>query len=251
MIGPLRLDRISFRDASGAPVAVGRITVERVLKSEPGQPRQVYLVRLDQSQALLKVQRSGLLNDRGYLPREARMLNLAAQRGLSVPKVLGGGVERLFAMVRARALLLEWIDSVRPLHAAAPNPSGRQVLVETYRQVRRAGLADKDFGAHNLLVDDDLAAMWVDLERAYEAEPGDADATMRTCGSALASWWIATQGDQGELQACFDDLRRHEPQPRGGWRSILDATNAYMQKKVAALIERGWIDRPPQPLTLS
>ncbi len=238
----LKLDDFKFKDAAGKPA---RLVLGECLKAEPGEPRRAYRVTCNDEPALLKVQQ---VTDRKrrYLEREAQALAATRRADLPVPCVLATGKRG-----RAEsALVLQWFDGRRPLRDAAPDERGRAVLTDMLGRVRLAGFADKDFGAHNLLVDDALDVVWVDLERAYEASPDDADATMRTCGAALASWWIATKGNPSELAACFADLQHRAPEPQDGWQVILEPINQYMHKKVAALIERGWIDTPAQSLTL-
>ena len=265
---PDPLAGLRFVNRSGERIGPDSLHVVECVKGAD-RPRSAWRVSDGQNVYLMKLRRLASTTrrfratfGRSYLRNEATMTPLADDAGLPVPRIAGSGRRTRWGLITHEALLVEWLDnhtSVGELVADAYDRDDGSTLdrlrcatAMLLAQVRQAGLADKDFGVHNLMTPSSAPdpgarkIVWVDLERVYLASPTDAPATCGTVGGALVRWWLATRGDQSQLEAMFGTIRVELPVPDGGWPDLMGAVNDDLQRRAANAIRRGQVDRKPQ-----
>jgi hypothetical protein len=261
------LKEYAFVDAQGAVIPHEQIVVESCIKAEPGQPRQSYRVDWLGRPALMKVRqlpdfrgKLRALLGQAYLRREHRFLDAAAQRRLPVARCLGHGWRRRYGLVVEQVLFVEWLDGFEVLSDAVRASIERGdragvrgpllgALTGLAAAIRGAGLADKDFGAHNILVRQGAERApadyrWIDLERCVLATD-DPLLSAEMIGSALASWWVATNGSIDELLFAWGKLRSQTDHSHLPAHRLSTRTEREMRAKVAKLVSRRWIDCCP------
>jgi len=188
------------------------MTVAQQLKGSGDHPRWSCRARCNGQEVLLKVRSLTTLRPRwratlgrAYFKREAVMLQRVADAGVSVPVLVGRGACVSFGLATRQALMTQWLTGYQPLEEWLSHDAGRTLasMAAMLDQVRRAHLADKDFGVHNILAaeqDGQLHIVWADLERASPARADDADSTCQTVGAALVRWGIAMKGNPSSLE---------------------------------------------------
>lgn len=261
------LPAAKFVDVQGRAVPLaGELRLLACLKGTAASPQRFYRASDGRREWALKIHQPRRLTQRlratfgrSPLDQEAAMLLLAAERGLPVPRLVGIGREKRASLVVQTALLIEWLPERQTLFDLARQAGDKKILDEAQSvlanflvRVRRAALADRDFGAHNLVVPRGTAAspIWVDLEGAFAAEPDDAPATCRTVGAALANWWCVCGGDQARLAALLKAIRAELPSPVHGWPALAEALNAIIAARVGKAIQFGWAEGLPARLEL-
>jgi tRNA A-37 threonylcarbamoyl transferase component Bud32 len=259
-------------DAAGVPIADGSMTLIDEVRGPKRDGCSVARVRLDRTLLALKhhrlfrwKQRIPATLGRSRLANERRMLLRARSAGLPVAELIAVGQRRRWGLVVEQVLLVRWMehhvtmtqrirDAAEQGRRAALRKAG-PALAELLAQMRRASIADRDFGPHNLLVDEktaDFAApVWIDLEAAYEAGPDDRGDTLLTLAGTLASWWYCCREDQAELQAVFDAVCRALPEPPGGWRALLEPLNKIVLHRSRKQLRVGSIQTVPEPVRLT
>lgn len=269
---PDDLLRFRFADAAGHAVDPADLRIDRCLKFDERFPRSAFHATLGERPVLLKIQRHRTLRarfratvGRSYLRHEVAMTAAARRAALPVPEVVGYGRLRVAGLVVAEALLVEWLDDRRSLHDLITDAvregntprleAARFTLAESLAAVRRAGMADKDFGSHNVLIRidaaDDATALdwaWIDLERAVLAPPDDPRATADAVASVLARWWRADPGHDDRLNQLAAELIRRLPLPRGGWPPLADPIERSLHRRIAKAVHRRQAEQPPPPI---
>jgi len=200
------------------------------------------------------------MRGRSYPDHEAAMLKGACEAGLLVPKLLGHARRRRLGVIVEHGLILSYFLNAIPMRDRLLDAQHRHddqtmhrlasQMIDVMAPMRQAGFADKDFGVHNLLLLEDGPVVWSDLERSYHARPGCPTGSIQTAGSALASWWVSTHGDQLMLQQTFEQMIQRLPTPENGWPTVLKELNLYTAHKVQRFIDIGWFDRIPELLSI-
>ena len=264
------LDGLTFYDPTGRRVGDGdSVTIVEYLRGGPDDARCTAFVELGSRRLVMKSHRWRRLRrritatlGRSSLNNEMVMLHRARTAGFATAQLFAHAVQRRLALISRKVLLTirvddhvsldEWLRAATVRDEPSSFTEARQALATLLGRVRSAGLADRDFGAHNLLVqkDADLPSevIWVDLEAAYPASPQDADATCRTVGAALANWWICTGENQDRLVGAFASIRQHVPEPRGGWGNGTRRVNAVIFRRVDRQVRSGRAGRIPDAL---
>jgi len=241
-------EKLNFINAPLESVSRTSVAMVTCIKAEPGQPRFAYRITFEGEPALLKLQRfdtikSILRATRGesYLDREAAVTQAAQEAGLPVNRLRGRAWRRRLGFMVEQGLIWTWIDDATPIYTSRH----AEIVAELFGRMRLAGFADKDFGAHNLLLDAEGRIYWTDLERAYRASVDDADATARSAGSLLASWWEASGGDTEAARVLWRAIQSAAPMPAGGWHATVAQVNQSMMKKCEQLMARNRLKAMP------
>ena len=254
-------------DAAGKRAAAPDCTAAAVLKEAP--EAGVYRVTFLGQPAALKVRDHRTIRKvlratrhRAVLDHERRMIDRARDAGLPAPQVLGWGERRLWGLVIQQSLLTAFHDGrVEMVHRvqraaaegdAADLAGNLNAMVRFCAQLRAAGLSDADFSIKHLLLDPSprsaIEPLWIDLEAVTEAAADDSEATARTTGAALWSWWVATAGDQASLRDALSQFRAALPQPPGGWDALLPLVNQTIQQKWRKVTRTGRFQAEPPTL---
>lgn len=252
-------------DADGGRTAAPDCSAAAVLKQAP--EAAVYRVTFRGEPAALKLREHRTLRKiwhatrhRAVLDHERRMIGRAREADLPAPRLLGWGERRLAGLVVQQSLLTAFHDGrVEMVHRvgraadsgdAADLAANLEAMVRFCARLRAAALSDSDFSIKHLLVDPSpgsaIDPLWIDLEAVAPAEPDDAEATARTLGSALWSWWVATRESEPSLRQALDRFRQILPQPPGGWDALTPRIEQVMQHKWRKVIRTGGAQgRPP------
>ena len=201
---------------------------------------------------------------RSPLDNEFAMMQAARSAGLATAAPIALGRRRHGVLIREQALLADWVNDCQPLRqfvvaaTQAQDESRIHTAQDAYAalagRVRRAGMADRDFGLGNVLVrerEQPLQPIWTDLEAAYHARANDGCATCDTVAAAMVSWWVATQGHEPWFETMFASMCRYLPEPRNGWASVLMKLNRSIETHMAKQLRHERIDRAPPPLHLA
>lgn len=259
--------RLQLWDCHGRTIRPNRMVIGRCIKYTPDYARHVYQIMLDGELAILKLQdlktpRSFWRTIRGqsYHDRETAMLADARASGLLVPHLLGSARRRWLGVTVKHGLLFSFFDHATNMRDRLLEAQQRHddktmrllasQMVDTMVSIRQAGFADKDFGVHNLLLLNDGRVVWSDLERSYHAAPSSPIGNIQTAGSALASWWVSSAGDQKMLQGIFQQMVQRLEKPDDDWPIIVEKLNLYMMRKVQRFIDAGWFDHLPEALKI-
>ena len=260
------LNGLTFYDSSGQHLADGNnVVVVNYMRGGPKSARCTALVEWGKYKLIMKnhhwlrlQRRLTATMGRSPLSNEMVMLRRAQAVGFETAKLFAYGTRRRLGLIAQQVLLTFQIDGHQSLDSwlRTTDISGcsmaAQGLAKLLGQVRSVGLADRDFGAHNLLVSSNTNQpgnlVWVDLEAAYSAPPRNANATCCTIGAALANWWICTGEKQDRLIAVFDVIKQHVPQPNTGWGTATNHINRIIAKRVDRQVCRNRANRLPDPL---
>ncbi len=260
------LNGLTFYDSFGQHIADSKnAVVVNYVRGGPKSARCTALVEWGKYKLIMKSHRWLRLQrrltatmGRSLLSNEMAMLHRAQAVGFKTAKLFAYGTRRRLGLIAQQVLLTFHIDGHQSLDSwlRTSDISGcsiaSQSLAKLLGQVRSAGLADRDFGAHNLLVLSNTNQpdnpVWVDLEAAYSAQPRNANATCCTIGAALANWWICTGEKQDQLIAVFDVIKQHVPQPNTGWKIATNHINRIIAKRVDRQVRRNRANRLPDPL---
>ena len=273
-------DSMRWYDQDGRPTKFGPLSVVEDLKHPTSGVskdtiRQVCRVTDGERDLVLKRRWMNSLGrrltatcGRSPLHNEKHMITVAQSAGLAVAPLIGWGEQRTAGLVEYFALLIQWAEGrttlgdlvVRALDSGDDQGvrTVQSLLIRFLARLRNAGLADRDFGTHNILVaGHDLAdsavvedLLWVDLEGVYRARCDAAAATCQTVAAALSNWWTTTRAHPPHLISALDEIRRTVPEPCGGWSAIAPSLNRQLQKRVDKSIRYGRVDRRPPRLEL-
>lgn len=275
---PFQPSKATWLDAhTGAIRRQPNLEIVAPMKQGPGQSiTPAFCVVVDSEKMLLKIRypashklKLKSIFGRSRLYNEVAMLKVAYSAGLAVPSPIAFTRTSWRNLVYAHASLISWVSGYDRLRewvvkTSQSNSLGHgnghgsivaveQSIAELFGQIRRVGLADSDFGAHNLMfatvtpIPDQL--LWIDLERAVLATANDPNATIEMACSVLSNWWVCTSGNQLRMQALFDRIQVCSPEPQGGWPSILGPLNRSLATAIAGHFRQGRVDKEPRALT--
>ena len=264
------LDGMRFRTAAGGAFDASAVRVVRHLKGDRRMPKWVYLAECGARQLLLKVRsieglkaRWRAVRGRSSLQLEAQNLARAEVAGFAVPQLVAVGTGGRVGLPDREALLVVWLKNhvclrdKLELAAAEKDASAmaavRNISIELLARARRAGLSDKDFGFHNLLMPSESGGepVWTDVERLFVADSADPEGTWSGAGSLLSSWWLSAGPDQQALEQTLSLVVGSLPEPRGGWRAIEKPLNRYIEGKIEWHLAHARTPAPPAHLSVS
>ena len=203
--------------------------------------------------------------------QEFDMTVYAANLGLPVAVPLGYTQWSRQVFTGRAALLIDWLhhyDKLRPwvvdnvanssacadrTHIALVRRVESRVA-KLFAEVRRANLADSDFGAHNIMFSDEdiepTEFVWIDLEMAYHASVTDTTATVDMLASMLTNWWVVTAGQQERIQCLFAKVVNTCPEPEHKWDATCEQLNTRLAHTTLQRTNQGHVSCPAGRLTL-